>query len=189
MDHKEASLPEVAEQAPPLILQTKWGLFPITILVLSLVFILSSTIPMERSLAEKIYSEYVSSVESINLENPFEIFLNNFSISVLMMIPLVGFGFSIFASYVNGMTISAISLVENLNPLLISLWLVSRPFGILEFLAYGLASAQSLSSMFAIARKRVRKELKSYVSTILIVACLLLAAAFIEVFSLRELAE
>lgn len=161
----------------PLLLHTKWGLFPITVLVFSLVFLLSSIIPLERSSAEEIYS---SVKESMGLASPLDIFMHNISISIIMMTPLLGFIFSIVSSSTTGVVISAISTLTNLNSLSLAVKLISSPPGILEFLAYGLASAQSLAGLFAIVEKRMRKELKGYLITLMIVVGLLLTAAFLE---------
>lgn len=98
-----------------------------------------------------------------------------------MMIPIIGFIFSIFSSSLSGMAISAFSILSNSNSLLLAVSLISSPEGILEILAYGLASAQGLAGFFAMIEKRFRKELKEYLITIIIVAGFLLVAAFLEV--------
>lgn len=161
---------------PPL-LHTKWGLFPITVLVFSTVFLFSSTVPLERSFAEKVYA---SVFETMSFTGPLDIFAHNLALSIIMMIPAVGFGFSIMASSTTGVAVSAVSILRNLNPLSLAIRLLSTPSGIFEFLAYGLASAQSLAGLFAIVEKRVKKELRGYATTLLIDSSLLLAAAFVE---------
>lgn len=162
---------------PPL-LHTKWGLFPITVLVFSLVFLLSSTIPLERSSAEEIYN---SVKENMVFSSPLDIFAHNISISFIMMTPALGFLFSIVSSSSTGVVISAVSSLTNLNSLSLAVGLISSPPGVLEFLAYGLASAQSLAGLFAIVEKRLKAELKGYLTTLLITAGLLLVAAFLEI--------
>ncbi|MEM2929663.1 MAG: hypothetical protein QW797_02240 [Thermoproteota archaeon] len=161
---------------PPL-LHTKWGLFPITVFVFSTVFLFSSTVPLEKSLAEEIYA---SAFGSMSFNGPLDIFAYNLALSLLMMIPVIGFGFSIISSSTTGVAVSAFSILRNLNPLSLAIGLLSTPSGMLEFLAYGLASAQGLAGLFAIVEKRVKNELRGYVTTILIVGSLLLAAAFAE---------
>jgi uncharacterized membrane protein SpoIIM required for sporulation len=155
---------------------TKWGLFPITVLVFSLVFIISSTIPVERDLAENIVE---SLEESVNF-NSLDIFIHNFTLSLVMMIPIIGFVFSVFSSSLSGMAVSAFSIVKNLNSLLLAVSLISSPEGMFEILAYGLASAQGLAGFFAMVEKRFRKELKEYLATIIMVIGFLLVAAFLE---------
>jgi len=161
----------------PTFLHTKWGLFPITVLVFSAVFLFSSTAPLEKSFAEELYA---SVFESISFTGPLDVFAHNLALSIIMMIPVVGFGFSIITSSTTGVAVSAVSTLRNLNPLSLAIGLLSTPSGILEFLAYGLASAQGLAGLFAMVEKRVKKELRGYVTTILIVGGLLLAAAFVE---------
>lgn len=162
---------------PPPFLHTKWGLFPITVFLFSAVFLLSSTIPLEKSFAEEIYA---SVMESISFTGPLDIFMHNLALSIIMMIPVVGFGFSMISSSTTGVAISAVSTLKNLNSLSLAIRLLSTPSGILEFLAYGFASAQGLAGLFAIVEKRVSRELRGYLSTLLVVGSLLLAAAFIE---------
>lgn len=161
----------------PHFLHTKWGLFPITILVFSLIFLLSSTIPLERSSAEEIYE---LAKESMGFSSPLEIFTHNISISIIMMMPALGFLFSIVSSSTTGVVVSAVSSLTNLNSLSLAVRLISSPPGILEFLAYGLASAQSLAGLFAMVEKRLKTELKGYLTTLIITIGLLLAAAFLE---------
>lgn len=161
----------------PRFLHTKWGLFPVTVFVFSIVFLLSSVIPLEKSFAEKIYA---SVSEGMNFTGPFDIFMHNFAISIVMMIPAIGFGFSIIVSSTTGIAVSAISILKNLNSLSLALLLISTPSGILEFLAYGLASAQGLASLFAVLEKRFSRELRGYLITLLMVGGLLLVAAFLE---------
>jgi hypothetical protein len=102
------------------------------------------------------------------------------------MIPIIGFGFSIVSSSTTGVAVSAISTLKNLDSLSLAVRLLSTPSGILEFLAYGLASAQGLSGLFAVIEKRVSRELKGYLTTLLIVGSLLLTSAFIETMSLTQ---
>ncbi|MEM1547428.1 MAG: stage II sporulation protein M [Thermoproteota archaeon] len=176
-EKREGAYGEQQDKVLPPLLHTKWGLFPITVLVFSLVFIISSTIPMEKDLAEDIVRSLKESVSF----NPLDIFIHNFTLSLVMMIPIIGFVFSIFSSSLSGMAVSAFSIMSNSNPLPLAVSLVSSPEGIFEILAYGLASAQGLAGFFAIVEKRFRKELKEYLVTIIIVIGFLLAAAFLEV--------
>ncbi|MEM3712641.1 MAG: stage II sporulation protein M [Thermoproteota archaeon] len=161
-----------------LLLHTKWGLFPIAILVFSLTFILSSVMPVERDLAEEITT---SIKEQLNL-SVLDVFMNNLALSLIMMMPVFGFIFSVFSSSLNGMTVSAISTVTGSNPLHIAISLLSSPEGMFEVLAFGLASAQSLAGFFAIVEKRLRKELREYLTTIGIVVGLLAMAVLFEAF-------
>ncbi|MCX8183842.1 MAG: stage II sporulation protein M [Crenarchaeota archaeon] len=160
---------------------TKWGLFPITVFLFSAVFLISSVIPLEKSFAEEIYA---SVSRSMSFTGPLDIFTHNLALSIIMMVPVVGFGFSIISSSTTGIAVSAISTVKNLNSLSVAAQLLSTPAGILEFLAYGLASAQGLAGLFALIEKRIKRELKGYLTTLLIVSSLLLAAAFLETMSL-----
>jgi hypothetical protein len=165
----------------PPFLHTKWGLFPITVFLFSTVFLLSSIIPLDKSLAEEIYASVSG---SISFTGPLDIFAHNLALSIIMMIPVAGFGFSIISSSTTGVAISAISTLRSLNSLSLAIRLLSTPSGILEFLAYGLASAQGLAGLFAIIEKRVSRELRGYLTTLIIVGSLLLASAFVETMSL-----
>ncbi|MEM3660157.1 MAG: hypothetical protein QXU11_07060 [Thermoproteota archaeon] len=170
----------------PPFLHTKWGLFPITVFLFSIIFLISSTIRLDRSFAEKIYA---SVSETMKFMGPLDIFVHNLALSIVMMIPVVGFGFSIISSSTTGVAVSAISTINNLDSLSVAARLLATPAGILEFLAYGLASAQGLAGLFAILEKRFNRELKGYLTTLIIVSSLLLAAAFVETMSLTEWLE
>ncbi len=170
----------------PPFLRTKWGLFPITIFLFSTVFLISSTIRLERTFAEEIYASVSG---SMSFTGPLDIFAHNLALSIMMMIPVVGFGFSIISSSTTGLAVSAISTINNLDSLSVAARLLSTPAGMLEFLAYGLASAQGLAGLFAIIEKRVNRELKEYLTTLIIVSGLLLAAALVETMSLTEWLE
>ncbi|MEM2570447.1 MAG: hypothetical protein QXJ45_01400 [Thermoproteota archaeon] len=179
IEKQEADYRRQGGEVQLLPLHTKWGLFPITVLIFSLTFILSSMIPIEKSLAEEIM---VSLKEQFLNSNLIVVFLNNLLLSLVMMIPVFGFVFSIFSSSLNGTAISAISIVTGSPPLHIAIKLLSNPGVILEILAFGLASAQSLAGFFAIVEKRFRRELKEYLTTIVVVIGLLLISALLEMF-------
>lgn len=164
-------------------LHTKWGLFPIMVFLFSTVFLISSSIPLEKSFAEEIYTAVSG---SMSFKGLLDVLAHNLALSIVMMIPVVGFGFSIVSSSTTGIAVSAISTINNLDSLSVAVRLLSTPAGILEFLAYGLASAQGLAGLFAMVEKRFNRELKGYLSTILIVGSLLLAAALVETMSLAE---
>ncbi len=170
----------------PPFLHTKWGLFPITVFLFSTVFLISSSIPLEKSFAEEIYTAVSG---SMSFKGLLDVFAHNLALSIVMMIPVVGFGFSIVSSSTTGVAVSAISTINNLDSLSVAVRLLSTPAGILEFLAYGLASAQGLAGLFAVVEKRFNRELKGYLSTLLIVGSLLLAAALVETMSLAEWLE
>jgi len=133
-------------------------------------------IPVESDLAKSIVE---SLKESMSL-SPSDIFIHNLLLSLVMMIPVFGFIFSLFSSSLSGMAVSAFSTVFGSNPLRVAISLISTPEGILEFIAYGLASAQGLAGFFAIVEKRFRNELKEYLLTTIMLIVILFIAALLE---------
>jgi hypothetical protein len=107
------------------------------------------------------------------------IFVNNFSISLLMFIPIVGpiLGFAIL--FVTGTALSAISLVQGFPIWLSFLALVITPIFWLEFIAYSFGMAQS-TWLFRRLMQRRWRELKWTAISIGIVAAMLAIGAVVE---------
>jgi len=150
--------------------------------VLSIVVTIAGTfVTLSAEEAEMIYSQ----VNSTILENrdiaslTGAIFVNNFSISLLMFIPIVGplLGFSIL--FTTGTALGAISMVQG-YPIWISLLaLMITPIFWLEFVAYSLGMAESIWLFRRLTQRRWH-ELKWTAISIGIVAAMLAIGAVVE---------
>ena len=117
------------------------------------------------------------------------IFLNNFSICLLMFIPIVGAGLGMFILFETGIALSAIAFTQGFPTWLAFASLVVTPVFWLEFAAYSIAMAQSIwlfRRLFQINqpnwRQIILRELKW--TGIFIGACagLLIVGALVEVW-------
>jgi|LSQX01.2.fsa_nt_gb hypothetical protein len=109
------------------------------------------------------------------------IFFNNFFITLLMFIPLVGAGLGLFIIYNTGVTLSALSTIHGYPAYLGILELMATPVFWLEFVAYSIAMAGSIWLFRRILQQRL-SELKWTALSIGISALLLIIGAFVEVW-------
>ncbi|MCS7132338.1 MAG: stage II sporulation protein M [Nitrososphaeria archaeon] len=150
------------------------------------VFTMGSFFPMGREEAE----ELTKRLEEIIGENvEVQIFLNNFMIAVLGCIPFIGpciMGYTIFNT---GRYLGWISAQTGV-PVIVSIFFtIIMVYGLLEFMGYGLATAESLTISYQILRARhlLKREVKFLLIALGLSAALLLAAAFVEGALIRVL--
>ena len=117
------------------------------------------------------------------------IFINNFSICLLMFIPIVGAGLGMFILFETGLALSAIAFTQGFPTWLALASLVVTPIFWLEFTAYSIAMAQSIwlfRRLFQISQPNWRqimlRELKWTGIFIGICAGLLIVGAIVEVW-------
>jgi hypothetical protein len=108
------------------------------------------------------------------------IFRNNFLISLIMFVPVVGPFFGIYVLHNTGVIIAAESISNQAPALPVFLILFIFPFTWMEFLAYSIALSESVWLTRRIIQKKAQHELTRTVILILVVGATLLAAAFIE---------
>lgn len=108
------------------------------------------------------------------------IFGNNFIITLIMFVPIVGPIYGGFLFYNSGVWISAIITAQNFNPLLGLLALFLTPVAWLEFVTYSIAIAESAWLIRRILQHRGKEELVKTSMFISICALLLLLGAIIE---------
>lgn len=114
------------------------------------------------------------------------IFINNFSISLLMFIPIVGAALGMFILFDTGLALGAIAATQG-YPAWISLAsLVITPVFWLEFAAYSIAMAESIWLFRRLTQKRWR-ELKWTGMFIGVCAALLIIGAVVEVWLINVL--
>ncbi|MGB9713370.1 MAG: stage II sporulation protein M [Candidatus Bathyarchaeales archaeon] len=108
------------------------------------------------------------------------IFGNNFMITLIMFIPIIGPLFGGYVFYNTGVVISALATAQNAPPTLVFFLLFLTPVAWLEFLAYSTAIAESIWLVRRILQRRGKNELINASLFISICALLLAVAAVIE---------
>lgn len=114
------------------------------------------------------------------------IFINNFSISLLMFIPIVGAALGMFILFDTGLALGAIAATQGYPVWLGLASLVVTPVFWLEFVAYSIAMAESIWLFRRLTQKRWR-ELKWTGIFIGICAALLIIGAVVEVWLITVL--
>jgi len=118
------------------------------------------------------------------------IFLHNISLSLAMFIPGFGIAWGFYSAWSTGYAFASIVLLvpalSNLPPLAL---LYASPFGLMELVAYSMATSRSFILIHMIIKKiNLRTAIRSTSIEIGIVVGLLLAGGFLA-FYMIELAE
>lgn len=118
--------------------------------------------------------------------NQFEIFINNFRISLLMFAPAVGTGIGIFTGFHTGLTFKVIlessPLLNNVSPLAT----LATPYGAIEVIAYALAISRSGILIYQIAKSQWREYIISTIIEIAIVTVILFIGAIVEWYIIEQ---
>jgi len=114
-----------------------------------------------------------------------DIFINNFRLTLLTFIPAFGIFFAVFVQFGTGYAFGAVAqtLYEtyHVNNLQITLLTLLTPVGILEYSAYILALAESITLAYSIYKKQLKKRLVTHTwKTLTAVTLLLLIGAVVE---------
>ena len=112
------------------------------------------------------------------------IFINNFSLTLLMFIPLIGIGIGLFIMYNTGVALSAISTVQGYPVSFAIENLVTNPIFWLEFVSYSIAMASSIWLIRRLLQERWG-ELKWTAASIGVCALLLGLGAIIEAWQIQ----
>ncbi len=142
--------------------------------------------PVDAESARQMVEDFRELVAGINSAS--DIFLNNFAISLLMIIPVLGPIIGAWIVYNTGLIISSFASIEGINVILILILPVLTIYGILEFIGYGTMMSESILLIYAIRKKGLRHELKILPIIIVISAGVLGLAAVIE-FSLITITQ
>ena len=135
-------------------------------------------IPVEES--EQLKQEITAKLEQAKASSDSSfIFLNNVFIGLLMVIPFgIGIFIGLLSAFVTGLTVGAFELEIPAYMLL-----YATPFGFIELMAYSVAMSSSLMLTKKILKKDgklIKKELKFYGASCLIVIGLLFIGGIIE---------
>jgi hypothetical protein len=112
------------------------------------------------------------------------IFINNFSLTLLMFIPLIGAGIGLFIMYNTGVELSAISIVQGYPVSFGIEHLIINPIFWLEFVSYSIAMASSIWLIRRLLQERWG-ELKWTAASIGACALLLGLGAIIEAWQIQ----
>jgi hypothetical protein len=118
--------------------------------------------------------------EMFSSVTPFTIVRNNLSISVLLLIPVVGIGLMIIVSYNTGLALAALATIEEVPTLTLFLALSVNPVTWIEVIAYSLAASQGVMCLVGLVSKRLREELGNLLKVVLVVSLLLAVGALWE---------
>ncbi len=169
-------------------------------IVAFLVTVIGSLIPVPQAQAQQITQQLNETVTQGKATNtlPQAIFINNFSICLLMFVPVLGFAAGMFILFDTGLALSAISSVQGYPVFLGLLSLVITPVFWIEFAAYSIAMAESIWLFRRLIqainakepgewRKIMLPELKWLAIAIGACAGLLVLGAFVETWLITAL--
>ena len=148
-----------------------------------LVTILGTLVPLSAQDANQISNDINQTLTSNQASGtlPEYIFLNNFSICLLMFVPIIGPILGFIILFDTGIALGAISTTQGYPVYIGLLSLVITPVFWLEFAAYSTALAESIWLFRRLMQRRWR-ELKNTGILIGICAALLIVGALVEVW-------
>lgn len=128
--------------------------------------------------ANQTYSE----IEKMRSEaSVFSIFLNNFVISVVSLVPVLGVVWMLFIQFNTGYVFGCLSVYYNVNPYILVSSVMTSPVGFLEYLAYTFILGESLMLVVSAFNRQFKERLfKHTPKTLILVAILLFLGAYIE---------
>ncbi|MCS7135860.1 MAG: stage II sporulation protein M [Nitrososphaerota archaeon] len=156
----------------------------VTTLALVIVLLSGSSVTLSQEESEEIIKQVSELFRDIDV---WKIFLNNFQIALLMFIPAVGTFIGGYIVYSTGIVFAAYSVQSSIPSIYLAGLAVLSPYGVLEFLGYGLATSEGLLIIYAAFKKRLRSEVKKLPLIILAVAGLLLTAAALEMLMIEAI--
>ena len=158
----------------------------IATVALFIIFGLSSLFPMSGGEAEKL-TEELQGLTKGNVE--LNIFSNNLAVSLLAYIPFAGPVIMGYAVFNTGRYIGWLSAQSGLHPIILVSASIIALYGVLEFLGYGVATAESITLSYYIIRSRrmLRGEVKMLLVCLAASTIFLLAGALIEGALIRAL--
>lgn len=142
---------------------------------------IGSYVPLSHSDAQEIYNRVNGTVTSHKSFGSLTgyIFLNNFSICLLMFIPFIGPIVGMFIIFDTGIALGAISLIKGYPPVVALISEVILPIFWLEFIAYSVAMAEAIWLSRRLTQHRWF-ELKNTAILIGICAAILAGSAALE---------
>jgi uncharacterized membrane protein SpoIIM required for sporulation len=112
------------------------------------------------------------------------IFFNNAMIAVTFLVPLLGLGSALMASFTTGAALSAIAQQAGENPQTLFLLTVIMPHALIEFSAYSLVLSENIVIMQKIlSRKGINDEVGPLVASLILALALLAIGMVVEVLT------
>ncbi|MEM1580109.1 MAG: hypothetical protein QXE61_01210 [Nitrososphaerota archaeon] len=149
----------------------------ITIILFILLYF-SSTIPISEEEA-KILMEEAKKILSEKY-GVLDIFIHNFMIALLMFLPIIGIIIGGYAIYTTGKLIGVLANTYGIPSSILIISTIITLYGLIEFLAYGIAFSENIFLTKSIISRRLKREGKLTIISIALTALLLLIAATIE---------
>ncbi len=157
-------------------------LVTVSTILLVIVLLSGSLVTLSQEESEERIQQISELLRDINV---WKIFFNNFQIALLMLIPALGILAGGYIIYSTGTVFAAYSAQSGIPSVYLAGLAVLSPYGILEFLGYGLAMSEGLLIIYASFKKRLRSEVKVLPLIILAMAGLLLTAAALEMLMIE----
>ncbi len=147
-------------------------------LILIVVLALSSLIPMSNEEAQSILRQLEELFgEDITF---MDIWVNNLFIALLMHIPFIGPGIGGFAIIQTGRVFGALAAQTGISSILFIFLAILAIYGLIEFIAYGVAFTEGILLSYSIVKRSLRSEIAWIPVSLGISIGLLLAAALLE---------
>ena len=150
-------------------------------IVIYLLFFIGSLIPINHQDATQLVDQLKQTIteNQANGTLPQFIFIQNFRISLIFFIPVIGPAFGILSFVTSGYVIGAEAQVFGIPPVLYSSLELLNPIFLIEFMVYSTAISESIWLLRRLIQRRFR-ELKNTAILIGICAGLLAIAAIVE---------
>jgi hypothetical protein len=155
--------------------------FIVIFVVAVLLTVIGSLVPLSPQYARQTSNQLNQTLNQNRASGtlPEYIFSNNFSICLVMFIPIIGPILGFFILFNTGLALAAISQVQGLPPLLEVALLILTPVFWLEFTSYSIGITESIWLFRRILQHRLG-ELKNTAILIGVCAGLLAAGAIVE---------
>ncbi len=150
-------------------------------IVIFLLFFIGSLIPINHQDATQLVDQLKQTIteNQANGTLPQFIFIQNFRISLIFFIPIIGPAFGILSFVTSGYVIGAEAQIFGIPPFLYSSLELLNPIFLIEFMVYSTAISESIWLLLRLIQGRFR-ELKNTAILIGICAGLLAIAAIVE---------
>lgn len=155
----------------------------IAVLIVAVILtVIGSFTPVSAQDAQKIDKDLNQSIVTMQAQGTLTqyIFGNNFLITLVMFIPVIGPVLGLFIMYNTGTVVGAIAVSSGYSPVLALFALFITPVAWLEFTAYSTAMAESIWLFRRLLQGRGLRELRTMCIFVTITAAILAVSAVIE---------
>ena len=159
------------------------NLFFINLFLLFFTGLIGSSISLEANEVDNIINQ-VKQIIPKNI-NVISIFVNNITIALIMIIPIIGLIFAIITIFQTGMVFAAMASIENLSGTLLYIITAITPFFWLEFMTYAANVTQGIFILTALIKKQIRNEITRTIIIITMSFAFLFTGSVIEMFFIK----